>query len=162
MYHRGRAARDSYAISLRAVFIMAACFTFLAYLARLPVRASSIRPCIQPLNTMIQIPDKTLDSGRPRGRSINGDSQPPQTASLENPLEVSEEPEDASDAFPDDEHDEQEDVPPIRPHTFPRRRRLSTYESSDGVQDLEDPEIGGSARPESVLHKSMNSPRISR
>ena len=34
-----RAARDSYAIALRAVFIMAACATFLAYLARLPVRA---------------------------------------------------------------------------------------------------------------------------
>lgn len=33
-----RHARDSYAISLRKVFIMAACSTFLAYLARLPVR----------------------------------------------------------------------------------------------------------------------------
>ena len=32
-----RAARDSYAIALRAVFIMAACSTFLAYCARLPV-----------------------------------------------------------------------------------------------------------------------------
>lgn len=34
-----RAARDSYAIGLRAVFIMAAASTFLAYLARLPVSA---------------------------------------------------------------------------------------------------------------------------
>lgn len=32
-----RAARDSYAVGLRAVFIMAACSTFIAYLVRLPV-----------------------------------------------------------------------------------------------------------------------------
>lgn len=32
-----RHARDSYAIALRAVFIMASVATFLAYLARLPV-----------------------------------------------------------------------------------------------------------------------------
>ena len=35
-----RAARDSYAIALRAVFIMAACSTLLAYCVRLPVRVS--------------------------------------------------------------------------------------------------------------------------
>ncbi|EPS98348.1 hypothetical protein FOMPIDRAFT_1061393 [Fomitopsis schrenkii] len=43
-----RHARDSYAIALRVVFIMAACSTFLAYCARLP------------------IPDKPLDRSRPR------------------------------------------------------------------------------------------------
>lgn len=37
-----RHARDSYAIALRVVFIMAACSTFLAYCARLPVRPSLI------------------------------------------------------------------------------------------------------------------------
>ncbi|KAI0728869.1 MFS general substrate transporter [Fomitopsis betulina] len=41
-------ARDSYAVALRVVFIMAACSTFLAYCARLP------------------IPDKPLDRARPR------------------------------------------------------------------------------------------------
>ena len=35
--HLQRAARDSYAISLRAVFIMAAVSTLLAYIVRLPV-----------------------------------------------------------------------------------------------------------------------------
>jgi hypothetical protein len=33
-----RIARDSYAVSLRAVFMLAACSTFLAYIVRLPVR----------------------------------------------------------------------------------------------------------------------------
>ncbi|PSR72113.1 hypothetical protein PHLCEN_2v12028 [Hermanssonia centrifuga] len=117
-----RAARDSYAIALRAVFILAACSTFLAYLARLP------------------IPDKSLDSARPRGRSVNGEPTQVPTAP-ENPLEVSEEPED----FHEDDHDV---VPPIRPP--PRRRRLSTYESSDGGMDLESDDYGGSARPRSA------------
>ncbi|KAJ8595827.1 MFS general substrate transporter [Rhizopogon salebrosus TDB-379] len=40
-----RIARDSYAVSLRAVFMLAACSTFLAYIVRLP------------------IPEKNLDSG---------------------------------------------------------------------------------------------------
>jgi hypothetical protein len=31
-------AKDSYAVSLRAVFILAACATFLAFVVRLPVR----------------------------------------------------------------------------------------------------------------------------
>ncbi|KIJ12570.1 hypothetical protein PAXINDRAFT_82767 [Paxillus involutus ATCC 200175] len=37
-----RAARDSYAEALRAVFILAACSTFLAYIARLPVPEKSL------------------------------------------------------------------------------------------------------------------------
>lgn len=36
-----RAARDSYAVSLRAVFLLAACSTLLAYIVRLPVSPSS-------------------------------------------------------------------------------------------------------------------------
>ena len=36
--HLQRAARDSYAISLRAVFIFAAVATLAAYIVRLPVR----------------------------------------------------------------------------------------------------------------------------
>ena len=39
-----RAARDSYAISLRAVFIMAAVSTLLAYIVRLPVGAAFTSP----------------------------------------------------------------------------------------------------------------------
>jgi hypothetical protein len=34
-----RAARDSYAVGLKTVYVMAACATLLAYIARLPVRA---------------------------------------------------------------------------------------------------------------------------
>jgi hypothetical protein len=60
----------------------------------------------------------------------------------------------SDDRRPDTSDNEDEDVPPIRPLPT-RRRRLSTYESSDSVLDLEDDEIGGSARPAGVLHNAM-------
>lgn len=45
----------------------------------------------------------------------------------------------------DEEHDDHADL--ISPRiAFQRRRRLSTFESSDGVLDLESDTIGGSAR----------------
>ncbi|THG94206.1 hypothetical protein EW026_g7218 [Hermanssonia centrifuga] len=118
-----RAARDSYAVALRTVFILAACSTFLAYLARLP------------------IPDKSLDSIRSHGQSVNGEPTQVPTAH-ENPLEVSEEPEGDPDDFDADDRDV---VPHIR--SPPRRRRLSAYDSSDGGMDLENDDHGGSARP---------------
>ena len=48
--HLQRAARDAYAISLRAVFVFAAVATLAAYLVRLPVRLSFPFPskCIPP------------------------------------------------------------------------------------------------------------------
>ncbi|PSR82304.1 hypothetical protein PHLCEN_2v6100 [Hermanssonia centrifuga] len=118
-----RAARDSYAVALRTVFILAACSTFLAYLARLP------------------IPDKSLDSIRSHGQSVNGEPTQVPTAH-ENPLEVSEEPEGDPDDFDADDRDV---VPHIR--SPPRRRRLSAYDSSDGGMDLENDDHGGFARP---------------
>ncbi|KAI0085904.1 vacuolar amino acid permease [Irpex rosettiformis] len=124
--HLQRAARDSYAISLRAVFIMAATSTFLAYLVRLP------------------IPDKSLDSQRPPDQELQSDDDS-QT--------MMQEPEGRAYDFYESE---EEDLAPIRPLPT-RRRRLSTYESSDSVLDLEDDEIGGSARPESHLHAHMGS-----
>ncbi|KIP03380.1 hypothetical protein PHLGIDRAFT_121639 [Phlebiopsis gigantea 11061_1 CR5-6] len=125
-----RAARDSYAISLRAVFIMAACSTFLAYLARLP------------------IPDKSLDAGPERAPSVH-----------ENPLEVTEGP--AEDDAEEREHEDAVPIP-VRPQLYPkRRRRLSMYESTDGGQDLEHEEIGGSARPVSFMPSSRRSVSIS-
>jgi len=124
-----RKARDSYAISLQAVFIMSAVATFIAYCARLP------------------IPDKYLDS-QPRRLSFS--ARPPPSAESSgtstpvNPLEETEETEEPESSAIDGEHDDS--VPPPRP-TFRRgQRRLSTYESSDGIMDLEGDEIGGSAR----------------
>ncbi|CDO71943.1 hypothetical protein BN946_scf184940.g90 [Trametes cinnabarina] len=134
-----RAARDSYALSLRAVFIMAAGSTFLAYIVRLP------------------IPDKPLDQPRPRSRSINElpNPHPASAAELaeeiresvagpEQATELSEEDTDEQSDLGEDDEEETRGVP-IKTRA-PRRRRLSTYESSEGVLDLEDPEIGGSAR----------------
>ncbi|KAI0738091.1 major facilitator superfamily domain-containing protein [Daedaleopsis nitida] len=129
-----RAARDSYAISLRAVFIMAAVSTLLAYIVRLP------------------IPDQPLDQPRPRARSVGELPNPhPDAAQLaeetgEERARVSPEDPSASTTEVEEEDDEDEYVPPIRGAQRPTRRRLSTYESSDGWMDLEDDRIGGSAR----------------
>ncbi|KAI9069434.1 vacuolar amino acid permease [Trametes sanguinea] len=135
-----RAARDSYALSLRAVFIMAAVSTLLAYIVRLP------------------IPDKPLDQPRPRSRSINELPNPhpanpaelaeeirESVASPEPATELSDEDTDEQTERGEDDEEEEGRGVPIRTRA-PRRRRLSTYESSEGVLDLEDPEIGGSAR----------------
>lgn len=119
-----RAARDSYAIALRAVFIMAACSTFLAYLARLP------------------IPDKSLDK-EPQGPGTSRTEVSPRRP--ENPLEETAEPEDGAPPYHDE--DDEDTHAPLPPPRSQRRRRLSTYESAEGVLDLESPEIGGSARP---------------
>ncbi|KAI8974212.1 vacuolar amino acid permease [Trametes punicea] len=136
-----RAARDSYAISLRAVFIMAAVSTLLAYIVRLP------------------IPDKPLDQPRPRSRSINEvpNPQPANAPNLaeeiaesgvgpETAVDLSDEDVEAQSERGNEDEDEDDDgCPPITTRA-PRRRRLSTYESSEGIMDLEDPDIGGSAR----------------
>ncbi|KAI0956555.1 hypothetical protein AcW1_005206 [Taiwanofungus camphoratus] len=120
-----RHARDSYAISLRKVFIMAACSTFLAYLARLP------------------IPDKPLDQPRPKTQSFGGaEEQHPEPDSLTT-VESSEGR--CVDSEGVDENDE-DSVVPILKTQGPQPRRLSTYESSDGGMDLESDVIGGSAR----------------
>lgn len=47
----------------------------------------------------------------------------------------------------EEEEEELHDAVPVLPRAIaPRRRRLSTYQSFDGGLDLEDEEIGGSAR----------------
>ncbi|EKM56125.1 uncharacterized protein PHACADRAFT_184826 [Phanerochaete carnosa HHB-10118-sp] len=128
-----RAARDSYAIALRAVFIMAACSTFLAYLARLP------------------IPDKSLDI-EPEGRGTTRTEISPRRP--ENPLEETAEPEEGAEPYHNGE-DEEDSLPSPRPPA-PRRRRLSTYESYQGGMDLESPEIGGTARPAQRPRRSLS------
>jgi len=155
--HLQRAARDSYAIALRAVFIFAACATLAAYLIRLP------------------IPEKSLDEPAPvrrkssshsiiRRLSAEGVSQP----TNELPVVVEDEDEEG-----DSDADESESEERIRSHQFEgfgvspdynetrdgvhpalerpqlipaRRRRLSLYESYHGGMDLESDKIGGSAR----------------
>jgi MFS family permease len=132
------AARDSYAISLKAVFTLAACSTFLAYIVRLP------------------IPEKALEHrGRPRKKS-SAAAPLPSTSNIvatdlgsstyENPLESPLEPGDLNSSSDSDfdEEDHHFTAPiPVRPN---RPRRLSTFEEPDAVMDLEGERIGGSAR----------------
>ncbi|KAM5542022.1 hypothetical protein V8D89_004332 [Ganoderma adspersum] len=128
--HLQRAARDSYAISLRAVFIFAAVATLAAYIVRLP------------------IPDKPLDQPRPRAHSVDELPNPhPTPAELEEELAGSSSGITSAD-LSEVEVEEEEEVEPVSPLLVGRRprRRLSTYESSDGGMDLEDDVIGGSAR----------------
>lgn len=167
--HLQRAARDSYAIGLRAVFIMAAVSTFLAYLVRLPVRACP-PPFVVGIPTrftfgsthclllLLQIPDKPLDQPRPRTRSSGELPNPHPTPAefaeesrnadgLPANVEVVQNHDDESDSSDAEGEDERVDIPPVsQSPKRPRRRRLSTYESSDGAMDLEDDFIGGSAR----------------
>jgi len=121
-----RAARDSYALSLRIVFLMASVSTFLAYLVRLP------------------IPDKPLDTSRPRTRSVGAQTAPSAATDGSNGVES------PFDSDEDEEPAEGETdsiVPSLPTKVPPRRpRRLSTYESVDSGMDLESDHIGGSAR----------------
>ncbi|KAJ7119169.1 vacuolar amino acid permease [Mycena epipterygia] len=121
MPEQQRAARDSYAIGLKTVYIFAACSTFLAYCVRLP------------------IPDQDLDKAHAKRRqsTVTGnEGQNNSTASSSSTL-----PESPSATETETELDEAE-VPVTRKH----RRRLSTFESTDGYMDLENDRIGGSAR----------------
>ncbi|KAF5348388.1 hypothetical protein D9758_010911 [Tetrapyrgos nigripes] len=137
--HLQRSVRDSYAASLKAVFYFSAASTLLAYLVRLP------------------IPEKDLDS-RPRSNSLP--PPPPQGGALGSvpATQAAVEtrvPESSSSTTPDtvsdDESDElQDDVPNARTLPRPIKRRLSTYESTEGGMDLESKRIGGSARVSGV------------
>ncbi|KZT11174.1 vacuolar amino acid permease [Laetiporus sulphureus 93-53] len=116
-----RIARDSYAMGLRAVFLMAACSTFLAYIARLP------------------IPDKALERSTRRPQDdidANGSSTE----------EGAEDIEEIVDAYKDDDENDDDDTYPPVSTQGPVSRRLSMYESFDGGMDLESDVISGSAR----------------
>ncbi|KAG1778351.1 major facilitator superfamily domain-containing protein [Suillus placidus] len=129
-----RAARESYAISLRAVFTLAACSTLLAYLVRLPVRSQPVvfvRFYIDGI--LVEIPEKNLDSQpegtdtRPRSISPRAESRALPPASCHH----------AADNGGD------EDTQPL---LAKREHRFSTLEPTEGMQDLESALIGGSAR----------------
>jgi len=121
-----RQARDAYAVSLKAVFIFAACSTFLAYIVRLP------------------IPDKVLEH-RPKHSHLG---VPPATTAQNLASASSSAPESPLES--DDEGNENAGGTATdfsRPGRKPKRR-LSTFESVDGFMDLESDSIGGSARAE--------------
>ncbi|KAH7924071.1 MFS general substrate transporter [Leucogyrophana mollusca] len=116
-----RAARDSYAISLKAVFVLAACSTFLAYLVRLP------------------IPEKALEHGaRKKANDNDGAATREDIESRTATPAISEEALESGDS--------EDTTPPARPVLKAPARRLSTFESTDGTQDLESDTVGGSAR----------------
>ncbi|KAL0065922.1 hypothetical protein AAF712_007048 [Marasmius tenuissimus] len=143
-----RHARDSYAASLKDVFIFASCSTLLAFLVRLP------------------IPEADLDK-RPRS---NSNPAPPSVQpvaaaattapqSLAAPIaEANTSPASSGTATPDDVDSDLDDdndnersaftygtLPRARPIMRPRRR-ISTFESTEGGMDLESSRVGGSAR----------------
>ncbi|KIY46255.1 MFS general substrate transporter [Fistulina hepatica ATCC 64428] len=134
-----RIARDAYSVSLKSVFVFAACSTLLAYCARLP------------------IPEKRLEHRSDAAESnqtqaIAGDSNREITAMSQeqDQVETVTAVTGASTPALIDEDDD-------GPGGFPERdlrtailkkigRRLSTYESTDAFMDPEDGRVGGSAR----------------
>ncbi|OCH86179.1 MFS general substrate transporter [Obba rivulosa] len=102
-----RAARDSYALGLRAVFMMAACSTFLAYLARLP------------------IPDKNLDLPRPKTEHEAGEETTQASTDEPEPTLVG-----SSENSDDDLDGDTEDDEPAIMTQGPKTRRLSTYQTA--------------------------------
>lgn len=134
-------AKDSYATALRTVFIMAACLTFCAYIVRLPVRITHwLSSMFAELNiSTSQIPEKELD----QEPSVPAPAPVLNSENVMSPTDTPEESEDEDEvAIPR--------TPVMRTRARPldlrRPRRLSTYESQDGVLDLESDTIGGSAR----------------
>ncbi|KAJ7672431.1 major facilitator superfamily domain-containing protein [Mycena polygramma] len=124
-----RQARDSYASGLKAVYIFAACSTFLAYLVRLP------------------IPDQDLDQAHARRKRQAVENENAAAASSSSSSTPAPESAEVSDTETETEQEETAVVVP-RPQVPGRRprRRLSTYESADGLLDFESDRIGGSAR----------------
>jgi len=95
----------------------------------------------------MQIPDKSLDEPEPDGPSLQSPQHPAQadientTSSVTSPLDT---------PFDSDDEGRDERRPILRTKDsrprLKRPRRLSSYESVDGVMDLEGDVIGGSAR----------------
>ncbi|KAJ7753413.1 vacuolar amino acid permease [Mycena maculata] len=124
-------ARDSYAIGLKTVYIFAACSTFLAYLVRLP------------------IPDQDLDQAHARRRRQTTGETPNQNGSAASSTPPEFEPPSAAETETEqDDHEADAEAQRSRPQPLVRRprRRLSTFESTDGFMDLESDQIGASAR----------------
>ncbi|KAJ7169257.1 MFS general substrate transporter [Mycena crocata] len=144
-----QAARDSYASGLKAVYIFAACSTFLAYLVRLPIPDQDLDKAQRARRprraTTISLPPD-------RDANANGTAPPstpaaPVTIPSTPPIDSADVTDSDSDTDTDGEHTAVASTIPERPgaRRVPRRR-LSTYESPDGFMDLESDRIGASAR----------------
>ncbi|KAF7981056.1 hypothetical protein HWV62_35522 [Athelia sp. TMB] len=128
-----RDARDSYDMSLKAVFALAACASLLAFFVRLPI--PDMKLDARPLRKQSASATRPLD-GPIQGN--DGADAPSTTTQAYDEAERAD-----SLASLDAEQDEERDrVGAVR---VPQRR-LSTYESVDGSMDLEDERFGGSAR----------------
>jgi len=114
-----RPARDAYNASLKAVFIYAACSTFLAFCVRLPIPDKDLDT--QPASREAQSPQTQSNEQGQEG----DESQPPSRASESETIAI--EDEDVAGS-PDQRRG---DLPKKRP------RRLSGYESQDLVVDPE-------------------------
>jgi hypothetical protein len=126
--HLQRIARDSYAVSLKTVFFFASVSTLMAYIVRLP------------------IPEKDLDS---RPRSYSDPPPPPLPSTIpSNSNGDPREDEDEDDAPSGSATPESATPRPIAslPDSRKIKRRLSMFESPDGIMDLESRRVGGSAR----------------
>ncbi|KAJ4475464.1 vacuolar amino acid permease [Lentinula aciculospora] len=142
-----RIARDSYAVSLKSVFFFASVSTLMAYLARLPIPEKDLdsRPrsnSAPSLPPPASVPSSSLASKR-RSRDVEGEHDQEQETEGECSEELS------ASTTPDSEISEAEASFPVSrsPTAMPqRRRRLSTFESTEGILDLESRWIGGSAR----------------
>jgi hypothetical protein len=91
-------------------------------------------PCFLPCNLHFQIPDKKLED-QPRSQPAQPTTQVDTNISNEEVVDEEEEEEEGDDERP----------LPSTPRVVPRRR-LSTYEPTDGVMDMESNRVGGSAR----------------
>ena len=115
----------------------------MAYLVRLPVSIGRRRARCWAASHDLQIPDRSLDE--PAGpRSPQHPAQADiesSTSAVTSPLET---------PFDSDDEDRDGRTPILRTEQrrpdLKRPRRLSGYESVDGVMDLESDIIGGSAR----------------
>ncbi|KIK93560.1 hypothetical protein PAXRUDRAFT_144798 [Paxillus rubicundulus Ve08.2h10] len=115
-----RAARDSYAVALRAVFILAACSTFLAYVVRLPV------------------PEQSLDKSPRKRLNDASDASQVEAQALRSPVEE-------QALLPDEDGASMGASPTQQAWKLPRRK-LSVFEPTEGILDLESDAISGSAR----------------
>ncbi|KAG7086848.1 hypothetical protein E1B28_002769 [Marasmius oreades] len=136
-----RQARDSYAASLKAVFIFASISTLLAFIARLP------------------IPETDLDRSRFKSGSAPATPVPPQSlrSPVAGPTTASASSSGATTPSRVDADSDTESratstygaTRQSRPIMKPRRR-LSMFESTEGGMDLESNRVGGSARVSSM------------
>ncbi|KAI9570815.1 major facilitator superfamily domain-containing protein [Boletus coccyginus] len=127
-----RAARDSYAVSLRAVFFLAACSTLLAYIVRLP------------------IPEKNLEySGKVKVATSDASRVEARMARSASSDSSDDDDDDDVEGDQDGEVQGEEDGSVVGPPRWPRRR-LSGFESID---ETVDPDLERDAMDEAMRAK---------